>query len=92
MAKRDIDWGNIGFGYIKTDMRYVSLFRDGKWDDGVITDDDRITLSECACVFQYAQTIFEGLKAYTTADGRTVTFRPERNSTQAAQTGFKGMG
>ncbi len=45
MAKRDIDWGNIGFGYIKTDMRYVSLFRDGKWDDGVITDDDRITLS-----------------------------------------------
>lgn len=80
MAKRDIDWGNIGFGYIKTDMRYVSLFRDGKWDDGVITDDDRITLSECACVFQYAQTIFEGLKAYTTADGRTVTFRPDLNA------------
>ncbi len=80
MAKRDIDWGNIGFGYIKTDKRYVSKFKDGSWDDGVITEDDTITLSECACVFQYAQTVFEGLKAYTTEDGRTVTFRPDLNA------------
>lgn len=80
MAKRDIDWGNIGFGYIKTDKRYVSKFKDGNWDDGVITEDDTITLSECACVFQYAQTVFEGLKAYTTEDGRTVTFRPDLNA------------
>ena len=80
MAKKDIDWGNIGFGYIKTDKRYVSKFKDGNWDDGVITEDDTITLSECACVFQYAQTVFEGLKAYTTEDGRTVTFRPDLNA------------
>lgn len=80
MAKKDLDWGNIGFGYIKTDKRYVSEFKDGKWDDGVITSDDTITLSECACVFQYAQTIFEGLKAYTTEDGRIVTFRPDLNA------------
>ena len=75
-----MDWANIGFGYVKTDKRYVSEYKGGKWDDGVITDDDTITLSECACVFQYAQTVFEGLKAYTTEDGRTVTFRPDLNA------------
>ena len=80
MTKKDLDWGNIGFGYIKTEKRYVSEFKDGKWDDGTITEDDKITLNECACVFQYAQTIFEGLKAYTTEDGRIVTFRPDLNA------------
>ncbi|MBQ9359975.1 MAG: branched-chain amino acid aminotransferase [Lachnospiraceae bacterium] len=80
MIKKDIDWGNLGFGYIKTDKRYVSDYKDGKWDDGRITEDDTITLSECACVFQYAQTVFEGLKAYTTKDGKTVCFRPDLNA------------
>ncbi len=78
MAK-DIDWGSLGFGYIKTDKRYVSEYKNGKWDDGSLTADDTVALSECACVFQYAQTIFEGLKAYTTEDGRIVTFRPDLN-------------
>ena len=80
MAKKDIDWSNIGFGYIKTDKRYVSNFKDGKWDDGVLTDDDKVVISECAGVLQYAQTCFEGLKAYTTEDGRIVCFRPDLNA------------
>lgn len=80
MAKKDIAWESLGFDYVRTDKRYVSCFKDGKWDDGSITDDDKIVLNECACVFQYAQTVFEGLKAYTTEDGRTVTFRPDLNA------------
>lgn len=80
MEKKDIDWGNIGFGYMKTDKRYVSNFKDGAWDDGVLTEDDTVTISECACVLQYAQTVFEGLKAYTTKDGRVVCFRPDLNA------------
>ena len=80
MAKQNIDWSNIGFGYIKTDYRYVSNYKNGAWDEGVLTSDDTITLSECACVFQYAQTCFEGLKAYTTEDGHIVTFRPDLNA------------
>ena len=80
MAKKDIDWGNIGFGYIKTDKRYVSNYKNGAWDDGVLTEDDTITISECACVLQYAQTVFEGLKAYTTEDGHVVCFRPDLNA------------
>lgn len=41
--------------------------------------DDTVAINECAGVLQYAQTVFEGLKAYTTEDGRIVTFRPDLN-------------
>ena len=78
--KKDIDWGSLGFGYMQTDYSYVCNYKDGKWDDGELTADHSITLNECACVFQYAQTCFEGLKAYTTEDGRVVTFRPDLNA------------
>ena len=80
MEKKNIDWSNLGFGYHKTDYRYVSNFKDGAWDDGAITTDDMITMSECAGVLQYAQTAFEGLKAYTTEQGKIVCFRPDLNA------------
>lgn len=76
----DLDWGNLGFGYIKTPYRYVAHYKDGKWSDGQLTTDDTIVLTECAGVLQYAQTAFEGLKAYTTKDGKIVTFRPDLNA------------
>ena len=82
MAKQNIDWSNLGFGYIKTNERFVSNYKDGKWDDGVLTTDDMVTISECAGVLQYAQTVFEGLKAYTTCDGRVVVFRPDLNASR----------
>ena len=77
---KNIDWSSLGFGYVKTDLRYVSMYRDGKWDDGVMTEDNTVTISECAGVLQYAQTCFEGLKAYTTKDGKVVCFRPDLNA------------
>lgn len=80
MEKKNIDWSSLGFGYVKTDYRYVSNFKDGTWDKGGLTTDDTITLSECAGVLQYAQTVFEGMKAYTTEDGHIVTFRPDLNA------------
>ncbi len=84
MAKKDIDWSNLGFGYIQTDKRYVSNYKNGAWDDGVLTSDATVTISECAGVLQYAQTIFEGLKAYTTEDGHVVIFRPDLNAARMA--------
>ena len=78
--KKDLDWANIGFGYRPTDVRYVSMFKNGAWDEGALTKDATVTISESAGVFQYAQTCFEGLKAYTTEDGHTVTFRPDLNA------------
>lgn len=84
MEKKNIDWGNLGFGYQQTDWRYVTNYKNGAWDEGGITDEAMITLSECAGVFQYAQTCFEGLKAYTTEDGRIVCFRPDLNEARMA--------
>lgn len=80
MEKQNIDWSNIGFGYMKTGERFVANYKDGKWDDGLMTTDATVTISECAGVLQYAQTCFEGMKAYTTADGRIVVFRPDLNA------------
>ena len=84
MEKKNIDWSSIGFGYIKTDKRYVSNYKNGAWDEGTLTDDANIVLSECAGVLQYAQTVFEGLTAYTTEDGRIVCFRPDLNASRMA--------
>ncbi len=85
MEKKNIDWANLGFGYMKTDKRYVSNYTNGAWDEGTLTEDDTITMSECAGVLQYAQTVFEGLKAYTTEQGRIVVFRPDLNAERMEQ-------
>ena len=86
MEKKDIDWSNLGFGYIKTDKRFVSNFKDGAWDNGVMTEDATVSISECAGVLQYAQTCFEGLKAYTTKQGKIVCFRPDLNAQRMIDT------
>ena len=80
MEKKKIDWSNLGFEYQKTEYRYVADFKDGKWNEGGLTTDANVVINECAGVLQYAQTVFEGLKAYTTEDGRIVTFRPDLNA------------
>ena len=80
MEKKNIDWSNLGFGYVQTDYRYVSHYKNGAWDEGTLTQDPNVVINECAGVLQYAQTCFEGMKAYTTEDGRIVTFRPDLNA------------
>ena len=84
MEKKDIDWGALGFAYQPTDYSYVSNYKDGKWDEGSLTTDHSITLSECAGIFHYCQEVFEGLKAYTTEKGDIVCFRPDQNAKRMA--------
>ena len=84
MEKANLDWSSLGFGYMKTPERFVSNYKNGAWDEGTMTAEDTITISECAGVLQYAQTIFEGLKAYTTEKGEIVTFRPDLNASRMA--------
>ncbi|MBQ5592607.1 MAG: branched-chain amino acid aminotransferase [Clostridia bacterium] len=84
MSNKNIDWSNLGFGYIQTDKRFVANFKDGAWEEGGLTEDANVVISECAGVLQYAQTVFEGLKAYRTQDGRIVTFRPDLNAQRMA--------
>lgn len=85
MEKKNIDWSNLGFSYVQTDQRFVSNYKNGAWDEGVLTKDASVVINECAGVLQYAQTVFEGMKAYTTVDGRTVTFRPDLNAERMEQ-------
>ncbi len=82
MEKKNLDWSNLGFGYMPTDYRYLSCFKGGKWDDGALITDSNIVMSECAGVLQYSQSCFEGLKAYTTESGHIVVFRPDLNASR----------
>lgn len=84
MEKKNLDWSSLGFGYHQTDARFVANYKDGAWDEGSLTDDATVVISECAGVLQYAQTCFEGLKAYTTEDGKVVCFRPDLNAARMA--------
>ena len=89
MEKANIDWTNLGFGYYKTDKRFVSMFKNGAWDNGELVEDENITMNECACVLQYAQTCFEGMKAYETVDGHVVVFRPDLNAKRMHDTALR---
>lgn len=80
MEKAGIDWKNLGFKYQKTDKRFISHWKDGKWDEGKLVEDNVITISEASTVFHYGQSCFEGMKAYRTKDNRIVLFRPEENA------------
>src|SRR5687768_1327300 len=76
----DIDWGKLGFNYIKTDYRYISYWKDGKWDEGTLTQDNKLHISEGSTALHYGQQCFEGLKAYRTKEGKIQLFRPDRNA------------
>ncbi|MFQ8703258.1 MAG: aminotransferase class IV, partial [Eisenbergiella sp.] len=80
MEKKNLDWENLGFGYMTTDYRYVADYKDGEWKKGTLTADPTVQINECAGILQYCQEVFEGLKAYTTEDGHIVTFRPDLNA------------
>lgn len=80
MEKKDIKWSELGFSYIKTDKRYISYWKDGKWDDGQLTEDNKVHISEGSTSLHYGQECFEGLKAYSTKDGGIQLFRPDENA------------
>lgn len=80
MEKKDIDWGSLGFAYQPTDYSYVCNYKNGGWEEGGLTTDHTVTLSECSGILHYCQEVFEGLKAYTTKSGDIVCFRPDLNA------------
>jgi branched-chain amino acid aminotransferase len=77
---KDLDWSNLGFRYVKTDYRYISRWKDGKWDEGRLVEDNMISISEASNVLHYGQSCFEGMKAYRRKDGRIQLFRPDQNA------------
>ncbi|MBL4930954.1 branched-chain amino acid aminotransferase [Clostridium paridis] len=76
----NIDWQNLGFAYMKTDFRYISTWKDGKWDEGNLVEDNMLRISEASTALHYGQQCFEGLKAYKTKDGKIQLFRADENA------------
>lgn len=77
---KELDWKNLGFSYIKTDYRFISHYKDGQWDEGELTTDNRLHIAEGSTALHYGQQCFEGMKAYRTADGSINLFRPYENA------------
>lgn len=82
----DLDWENLGFNYRKLPFRYISYFKDGKWDEGQLTEDATLHISEASPALHYGQEAFEGLKAYRTKDGSIQLFRPDENAKRLQRT------
>jgi branched-chain amino acid aminotransferase len=80
MSHDSINWDTLGFDYIKTDLRYLSHWRDGAWDEGTLTEDNVLHISEGSTALHYGQQCFEGLKAYRCKDGSINLFRPDQNA------------
>lgn len=74
------DINNLGFGRFFTDHMFVVDYTEGKgWHEPRIIPYQPISLDPASKVFHYAQTVFEGLKAYLTVDNKVLLFRPESN-------------
>ncbi|PZO94469.1 branched-chain amino acid aminotransferase [Streptococcus halichoeri] len=75
-----IQWENLGFDYMKLPFRFISYYKDGQWDEGCLTKDATLHISESSTALHYGQQAFEGLKAYRTKEGTIQLFRPDRNA------------
>ncbi|MCK4774720.1 MAG: branched chain amino acid aminotransferase, partial [Candidatus Krumholzibacteria bacterium] len=80
MDRVNLDWGILPFDYIKTDCHLEYTFKDGKWDDGKVVEDDTFNLHIASTCLHYGQQAFEGLKVFEARDGRILCFRPEENA------------
>lgn len=80
MGKAPLDWPNLDFGYRKTDANIRYTWKDGKWDQGVLSSEEAIPLHIAATCLHYGQECFEGLKGFETKSGEVVVFRPEENA------------
>ena len=80
MSRADLDWQHLEFGYRKTDFNIRYTWRDGEWDDGVLSQEETIPLHIAATCLHYGQEAFEGLKAYEQKNGDQVLFRIMENA------------
>lgn len=76
----NIDWGLLGFNYLKTDWNVRYEFKDGKWSDMQVTSDEYIQMHMSASCLHYGLELFEGLKAFRGADGKVRLFRVKDNA------------
>ena len=84
-----LDWNNIGFGYIKTNVNARAYFADGKWSQLEFTDDEYIKMHISTTCLHYGLQCFEGLKAFRGVDGKVRLFRADANGERMASSARK---
>ncbi len=84
MPAPQLDWKNLSFQYLPTDGFVQCDFADGKWGALQEKREPYIPMHIAANCLHYGQAVFEGLKAFTTKDGKVVLFRPDRNADRLA--------
>lgn len=77
---KELDWGNLTFGYVPTDYNVRCWYRDGKWGQIEVSSSDTINIHMAATALHYGQEVFEGLKAFRGKDGKVRIFRLEENA------------
>lgn len=82
----NLDWENLGFAYMKLPYRYLAVYKDGEWQEGALTEEATLHLSESSPALHYGQQAFEGLKAYRTKSGAIQLFRPDQNALRLQRT------
>tara|TARA_B100000029_G_scaffold149614_1_gene144879 strand:+ start:580 stop:1626 length:1047 start_codon:yes stop_codon:yes gene_type:complete len=86
VSKKQLNWAELGFQYIKTDYRFTAIYQDGEWSDGGLVSKEEMSIHEGAPSLHYAQQCFEGMKAQTAEDGRILLFRPQLNCERMKRT------
>lgn len=81
-----IDWENLGFSYMKLPYRFIAYYKNGEWQQGELTEDATLHISESSPALHYGQQAFEGLKAYRTKEGKLQLFRPDQNAERLQRT------
>ena len=75
------DESKLGFGKIFSDhMALVDWSKEEGWHDARIVPFGYFSIHPASTCLHYGSEIFEGLKAYRTADGNVQLFRPEQNA------------
>ena len=85
-AMKNLDWGSLSFGYMKTDYNVRCYYRDGKWGEIEVCSDEYLNLHMAATCLHYGQEAFEGLKAYRCPDGKVRIFRVDENAARLQST------
>ena len=78
--EKEVDWGNLSFGYIPTDYNVRCYYRNGQWGEIEVSSSETINIHIAATALHYGQEIFEGLKAFRGKDGKVRIFRLEENA------------
>jgi branched-chain amino acid aminotransferase len=86
-----IDWGSLGFGYMKTDYNIRCTYKNGAWGELEISDSEFVTMHMAATSLHYGQESFEGLKAFRGKDNKIRVFRMDENAKRMQDSSFGTM-